>query len=93
MKQKLRYQGFIAALILGLALVLGAGALKPAYAGTEDAAMFYDELAQYGDWVDYENYGPVWYPTQVDQDWRPYVNGRWVPTEQGQVFETQEDWG
>ncbi|MFZ5450897.1 MAG: DUF6600 domain-containing protein, partial [Thermodesulfobacteriota bacterium] len=93
MKRQQRYQGFMAALILGLALVLGAGALQPAYAGTEDAAMFYDELAQYGDWVDYENYGPVWYPNQVDQDWRPYVNGRWVPTEQGQVFETQEAWG
>jgi len=93
MKRKQPYLGFMAALILSLALILGAGAPQPAQAGTEDAAMFYDELAQYGEWVDYDKYGPVWHPTQIEQDWRPYVNGRWVPTEQGQVFETQEPWG
>jgi len=93
MKRKQPYLGFMASLILGLALILGAGAPQPAQAGTEDAAMFYDELAQYGEWVDYDKYGPVWHPTQIEQDWRPYVNGRWVPTEQGQVFETQEPWG
>jgi hypothetical protein len=95
MKQKQPYPRFMAALILSLslALVLGAGGPQPAQAGTEDAAMFYDELSQHGEWVDYENHGPVWRPTQVEQDWRPYVNGRWVPTEQGQVFETQEPWG
>ena len=95
MKRKRPFKGFTAALtlILSLALVLGAGFRQPAQAGTEDAAMFYQELAQYGEWVDYENYGPVWHPTQVDPEWRPYVNGRWVPTEQGQVFETQEPWG
>jgi hypothetical protein len=93
MNLKQPYLGFMAMLILGLALVLGAAVFQPAQAGTEDTAMFYDDLAQYGEWVDYENYGPVWHPTQVESDWRPYVNGRWTPTEQGQVFETQEPWG
>ncbi len=64
-----------------------------ARAGTEDAAIFYEELTQYGNWVDYEEYGPVWYPTQVEEDWRPYVNGRWVPTKHGYIFETEEPWG
>ncbi|MBW1991406.1 MAG: hypothetical protein JRI59_04700 [Deltaproteobacteria bacterium] len=65
---------------------------QPAQASYEDAAIFYDELSQYGSWVDYEDYGPVWYPSQVEEDWRPYTNGRWVPSEQGYLFETDEPW-
>ena len=55
--------------------------------------MFYDDLSQYGQWVEYENYGPVWRPNQVAEDWRPYTNGRWVPTNDGNVFESEEPWG
>ena len=80
---------------LGLVLIL-AGAIqipKAAWASMEDAAIFYEELAEHGDWVDYENYGPVWYPKQVQENWRPYVDGRWMPSDQGYVFETQEPWG
>jgi len=77
---------------LGLALVLVSGFSRPARAATEDAALFYDELTQYGTWTEYEDYGPVWRPDRVEVDWRPYMNGRWVPTEQGYVFETQEPW-
>ncbi|MBM4283736.1 MAG: hypothetical protein FJ128_00590 [Deltaproteobacteria bacterium] len=65
---------------------------RPAQASTEDAAIFYDDLSQYGTWVDYGDYGPVWYPNSVEEGWRPYLNGRWVPTEQGYVFESEEPW-
>ena len=85
--------GFIVALALGLALVLGRGLAQPARAASEDVAMFYDDLSQYGQWVDYENYGPVWRPSKVGEDWRPYTDGRWVPTDDGYVFESQEPWG
>lgn len=64
---------------LGLALVLVSGFSRPARAATEDAALFYDELTQYGTWTEYEDYGPVWRPDRVEVDWRPYMNGRWVP--------------
>lgn len=75
-------------------IVAGAPLLpRPAQASYEDAAIFYDELGQHGSWVDYENYGPVWYPSQVEEDWRPYTNGRWTPSEQGYLFETEEPWG
>ena len=66
---------------------------RPARAASEDVAMFYYELSQYGQWVDYENYGPVWSPTNVGEDWRPYADGRWAPTDDGYVFESQEPWG
>ena len=65
MKGKQRPLGFMGVLALGLALVLGAGFTPPALASSEDVAMFYDDLGQYGPWVDYENYGPVWHPSKV----------------------------
>ena len=80
---------------LGLVLILAGAAQipQPAWASMEDAAVFYDELKQQGEWVDYGDYGPVWYPTKVQENWRPYVDGRWTPSEEGHVFETQEPWG
>jgi hypothetical protein len=88
-----RTWGFMLVLSLAWALALGAGFTAVAQAASEDVAMFYDELSQYGQWADYQNYGPVWRPTQVPQDWRPYTDGRWTPTDNGYVFETQEPWG
>ena len=86
--------GLVAGLALLLLLALIAAPATSARAATEDVAMFYDALSAYGNWVDYGNYGPVWYPTQgVTQNWRPYVDGRWVPTDDGWVFETGEPWG
>lgn len=81
------------ALLLLLALIAGPAA-PSARAAEADVAMYYDALSPYGTWVDYGNYGPVWYPTQgVTPNWRPYVDGRWVPTDDGWVFETGEPWG
>jgi hypothetical protein len=66
----------------------------PARAAAEDLALFYDALAPYGAWVNYGHYGPVWYPTNgLAANWRPYVDGRWLPTAQGWIFETSEPWG
>ena len=93
MKGQQRPLGFIVVLALGLALILGSGFPQSASAASEDVAIFYDDLSQYGQWVDYENYGPVWRPTNVGENWRPYTDGRWVPTNDGYVFESQEPWG
>ena len=75
-----------------LALIAGSAQLARA-AAPEDVAMFYDELAEYGAWVNYGKYGQVWYPTRVSENWRPYVDGRWVPSDDGWIFETDEPWG
>jgi hypothetical protein len=72
------------------------GGLTPAGAQSDevsDFALFYEALAPYGKWIDYGKYGPVWFPTGESDDWRPYLNGRWTPTEEGWVFETEEPWG
>jgi len=93
MTSRQRPRGFMVALALAFALVLGPGFTGAAEAASEDVAMFYDDLSQYGQWVEYEKYGPVWRPSQVPEDWRPYTNGRWVPTTDGNVFESEEPWG
>jgi hypothetical protein len=89
-KGKLRLAVALAAIIQ--AALLG-GTAPPARAAGEDVAMFYDSLEPYGSWVDYGNYGPVWYPTRVSSNWRPYVDGRWAPSSGGWAFETSEPWG
>ncbi|MGQ9922222.1 MAG: DUF6600 domain-containing protein, partial [Desulfobacca sp.] len=65
----------------------------PAPAAPEDAALFQEALAPYGEWLQHHRHGLVWRPSQVERSWRPYTNGRWVLTEDGYVFETDEPWG
>ena len=93
MKSKQRFVRVVLTAILAI-IVAGAPLVpQPAQASYEDAAVFYDELSPHGSWVDYDKYGPVWYPSKVEEDWRPYSNGRWTPSEQGYLFETEEPWG
>ena len=65
-----------------LQLALGLGSVRPAWSARNDVGMFYEALASYGTWIDYGKYGPVWYPTKVSSTWRPYLDGRWVPSQQ-----------
>ncbi len=88
-----KMMGNLSVLAFSLWLALFLGPAQPAAAAGEDVAMFYDSLAEYGSWIDYGNYGPVWHPTRVGENWRPYVDGRWVPSQEGWVFETSEPWG
>jgi len=54
---------------------------------------FYDNLQQYGTWVDDPNYGNVWVP-DVDGDFRPYATeGHWVQTEYGSTWVSDYPWG
>lgn len=36
------------------------------------------QLYRYGQWQVVSEYGPVWFPTDVDADWAPYRHGRWA---------------
>ncbi|WP_233843511.1 DUF6600 domain-containing protein [Dyella sp. 2HG41-7] len=56
------------------------------YANTDNTQQQYvssdvvgaQDLNQYGDWQQDEDYGNVWYPTTVVAGWAPYQNGHWV---------------
>lgn len=81
------------AFILTVALGLALAGPAPLYGAQEDLALFQEALAPYGQWLNHGQHGLVWRPTGVPRGWRPYTNGRWVPTQEGYVFETEEPWG
>jgi len=62
--------------------------------GVAPADYFYDALKPLGRWVEHWKYGLVWYPNDVDEDWRPYSVGRWVLTDEyGWLWDSEEPWG
>ena len=54
---------------------------------------FYQQLAPYGRWVQVANYGWAWHPSRISAGWRPYRYGRWVYTEYGWTWVSQEPFG
>ena len=51
------------------------------------------ELSWYGDWVETPEYGTVWRPTHVRDEWQPYLYGRWVWTNAGWAWASDEPFG
>jgi len=60
---------------------------------TVSVSYFYDEMAPYGRWIDYQPYGWCWTPYDVSADWRPYTAGSWVYTDVGWTWASSEPWG
>src|SRR5215469_4203036 len=54
---------------------------------------FYQPLTPYGTWMNYQNYGQCWHPTQVAADWQPYTDGSWEYSDAGWYFNSDEPWG
>lgn len=66
--------------------------------GSEETASyntFYTKLEPYGAWRETSDYGYVWQPneTQRSANWRPYTNGRWVYTDAGWTWDSEEAFG
>jgi len=57
-----------------------------------DTEVFYERLSPYGYWESVAPYGRVWVPT-VGYGWRPYYFGRWVLTDWGWTFVSDDPWG
>ncbi|MFZ1377393.1 MAG: DUF6600 domain-containing protein [Geothrix sp.] len=51
-----------------------------------------DELDNHGRWVQSEEFGWVWQPNGVAEDWRPYYQGRWAPYAGGMTWVSDEPW-
>ncbi len=70
----------------------------PESSGGEETASyntFYTKLEPYGSWRETSDYGYVWQPneTQRSSNWRPYTDGRWVYTDAGWTWDSQEPFG
>ncbi|MCI0567810.1 MAG: hypothetical protein L0Z52_06415 [Acidobacteria bacterium] len=64
----------------------------PVASGPEDEP-FYDDLADYGEWVHVKGPGWVWSPYNTPAGWRPYQLGHWVYTDYGWTWASDEDYG
>jgi hypothetical protein len=54
----------------------------------------YDDLDDNGSWSQESDYGPVWYPRNVDPDWRPYSYGHWAYVQPwGYTWVDDASWG
>src|SRR6185503_7420061 len=65
----------------------------PAPSRGYDIGLFYDDLDPYGSWFELAPYGYVWAPASVGRDWRPYTVGRWVYSDYGWTWVSDEDFG
>lgn len=56
---------------------------------------FYNKLEPYGDWIETNDYGYVFHPRQAESSgrWRPYTDGRWVYTDAGWTWISEEPFG
>jgi len=54
---------------------------------------FYSNLAPYGYWVDRPSYGWVFVPRHIRHHWRPYSYGRWVYSDYGWTWASDEPYG
>ncbi len=57
-----------------------------------DEGVFYDRLSPHGAWT-WTQGQYVWVPTGVDSGWRPYTRGRWVYTDYGWTWASDEPFG
>jgi hypothetical protein len=79
--------------LLATALLIHLGAVKTQAAPNISVDFFYDQLGDYGDWVEVGDYGYGWQPRDADPDWRPYSDGRWAYTEAGWTWLSEEPYG
>src|SRR5438477_1087653 len=64
-------------------------------APTSGYSTFYTKLEPYGGWIETSDYGYVWQPreTESSRSWRPYTTGRWVYTDAGWTWISEEPFG
>ncbi|HYS96709.1 MAG TPA: DUF6600 domain-containing protein, partial [Chthoniobacterales bacterium] len=62
---------------------------------TSGYSTFYTKLEPHGAWLETADYGYVWQPREAEssQSWRPYTNGRWVYTDAGWTWISEESFG
>jgi hypothetical protein len=62
---------------------------------TSGYSTFYTKLDPYGAWFETIDYGYVWQPREAERSrsWRPYRSGRWVYTDAGCTWISEEPFG
>jgi hypothetical protein len=84
----------LAALMMFL-FTSGASAYNPPVPGEFGISfgVFYSSLDPHGEWISLESGLYAWHPSHVSRHWRPYTFGRWVWSEDGWYWASDEPWG
>lgn len=62
--------------------------------GGGDYGLFYSKLEPHGDWIETSQYGYVFSPREAQSSsWRPYTDGRWVYSDAGWTWVSEEPFG
>ncbi|MFI5252008.1 MAG: DUF6600 domain-containing protein [Bacteroidota bacterium] len=77
---------------LSLALIAGASHAKADVNIGVGFDIFYSSLSPYGEWVNVD-FGRAWRPMHVGYGWRPYLNGRWIWSDYGWYWASDEPFG
>jgi hypothetical protein len=82
------------AMVLALAVLTALMSVRGfAYGGSEISfGMFYSSLGSHGEWITVDANIYAWRPMGVDADWRPYQYGRWIWTDDGWYWDSDEPW-
>jgi hypothetical protein len=84
----------ISAVLLTLAAAWAAPPLSADVDVEIDFHYFHERLSPHGHWIEVDDYGWCWYPADVHDDWRPYVEGHWVYCEpDGWCWVSDYEWG
>jgi hypothetical protein len=74
--------------------ILADGSVRFARAQEEMSFDFRETLDDHGRWVTHPRWGEVWVPTTTQENWRPYLLGHWVYTDEwGWYWLADEEWG
>lgn len=79
-------------LIVMTAMPLAVALADPPEVGVS-FGVFYNSLSPYGEWLQVGGDVYAWRPTDIHAGWRPYVNGRWIWTDDGWFWASDEPWG
>ena len=84
-----------ALLTLLVAALLVALPTRRACAQEASFDLFYNSLADDGDWYNTPDFGYVWHPVIADGNdkWRPYTDGYWAQTDDGWAWVSYESFG
>ncbi len=93
MKSKILLSTFyFAAALLFSPQLNSAPALPPPDGGVE-IGFFYSSLSPYGEWIETGPGFRVWRPAGLHRQWRPYLMGRWVWSDCGWYWMSDEPFG
>lgn len=80
-------------IVLALAAVPFLMAAPAAHAGFGVSfGVFYSSLGHHGEWITVDAGVYAWRPMNVAAGWRPYWNGRWMWTDDGWYWDSDEPW-